>query len=119
MFRLTITAVFLFLVSATSPAWARIDGEVAIGEPFGVGRITFNGADVGSIDDRLIRLEEKNGRVFYPAVMPGVFGRVIAFIPSSYSLFPLTRSAVFHELTARVERAHQEAENVRSRPTPT
>lgn len=50
---------------------------------------------------------------------PGALGRVIAFMPTSYSLFPLSRSPVFHELTARVERAHQETEKVKSRPTPT
>lgn len=54
-----------------------VEGEAAIGSPFGIGRITFSGADVGSIDERLCRIEEAGGRVFYPAMMPGLLGRLI------------------------------------------
>jgi len=39
---------------------------------------------------------------------PGPFGRVIAFIPSRYSLMPLTRSELTYELRERVDRAHRE-----------
>jgi hypothetical protein len=64
------------LLSATV-AHARVEGEAAIGRPFGVGKITVRGEDVGSIDERLLRLEEKNGRIFYPSAMPGVLGRLL------------------------------------------
>ncbi|WP_425618183.1 hypothetical protein NA78x_001882 [Anatilimnocola sp. NA78] len=70
-------ALFVAAVCSVSVLHARVEGEAAIGRPFGVGKITFSGADVGSIDDRLCRLEEKNGRIFYPAAMPGVLGRLL------------------------------------------
>lgn len=55
---------------------AAVEGEAAVGRPFGVARITFSGADVGSIDERLCRIEEAGGRVFYPAMTPGLLGRL-------------------------------------------
>ena len=39
---------------------------------------------------------------------PGRLGRIIAFVPSRYSLVPFSRSAVFHELEERVRIAHAE-----------
>ncbi len=69
--------LFLSAVFAGSAAQAQVTGEAANGEPFGVGKITFSGADVGSIDERLFRLEEKNGRVFYPALTTGLLGRLL------------------------------------------
>jgi hypothetical protein len=39
---------------------------------------------------------------------PGPLGRVIAFIPSSYSLVPFAKSAIFHELTQRLEMARRQ-----------
>ncbi|QDU25732.1 hypothetical protein ETAA8_08020 [Anatilimnocola aggregata] len=72
--------LFLATVFSVAELHARIEGEAAIGRPFGVGRITFSGGDVGSIDDRLCRLEEKNGRIFYPAAMPGMLGRLLTQI---------------------------------------
>ena len=39
----------------------------------------------------------------------GPLSRVVAFIPASYSLVPFERSAIFHELTQRLEMSrHQE-----------
>jgi len=59
-----------------APAHARVDGEALIGRPFGVGQITISGLDV-AIDANRVHLEEKSGRVFYPAVSQGVFGKLI------------------------------------------
>ena len=58
------------------PAAARVEGEALIGRPFGVGQVTINGLDV-AIDANRVHLEEKSGRVFYPAVTQGVFGRLV------------------------------------------
>ena len=69
----SLAMVGLFVLSA--PLFA-IDGEAAIGKPFGVGRITFSGADAGSIDERLCRIEEAGGRIYYPTMMPGLIGRL-------------------------------------------
>ena len=60
-------------------ASARIDGEAVIGEPFGVGRITLAAADAGG-EIHQLRIEERDGRVHYPAVTTGVVGQVIGQI---------------------------------------
>ncbi len=53
-----------------------VEGEAVVGRPFGVARVTFSGADVGSIDERLCRIEEATGRAYYPAMTPGLLGRL-------------------------------------------
>jgi hypothetical protein len=58
---------------------ARIEAEALIGRPFGVGRVTISGLDV-AIDANRVSIEEKNGRVFYPAVSQGALGRLIGQI---------------------------------------
>lgn len=68
--------LLLSLLSTASKCFAEIDGEAALGSPFGVGRVTFSGADAGSIDERLCRIEEAGGRIYYPALMPGLIGRL-------------------------------------------
>jgi hypothetical protein len=47
-----------------------VEGVVALhGEPFGVGRVVVTPADAGgAIDPSLFHIEEKDGRVYYPAV---------------------------------------------------
>lgn len=60
-----------------SPARAEVSGEAYSAKPFGIARISFSGADVGSIDERLVRIEEKTGRVFYPVKSTGVFGKLL------------------------------------------
>ena len=57
-----------------SLARADVSGEAYSAKPFGIARSSFSGADVGSIDERLVRLEEKGGRVFYPVKSTGFFG---------------------------------------------
>ena len=49
---------------------------------------------------------------------PGKLGRVIAFVPTNYTLVPLMRSPLTYELRDRVARASRESQLIRSRPTP-
>jgi hypothetical protein len=61
-----------------SPAQARIEAEALLGRPFGVARVRFTGADAGvAIDASRVLLEERNGRVLYPAATPGPIGRIV------------------------------------------
>ena len=66
----------LIILLAARPAEARVEAEALVGRPFGVGQVTISGLDV-AIDANRVVIEEKNGRVFYPAVSQGVFGRLI------------------------------------------
>src|SRR5262245_37284414 len=60
-------------------AEARVEGDALSGRPFGVGTVTVSGLELG-IDASRVFIEEKNGRVFYPAVAQGVFGKLIGQI---------------------------------------
>src|ERR1043165_6590661 len=64
------------LVLIARPAAARTEGDALIGQPFGIGQVSISGLDIG-IDINRVAIEEKNGRVFYPAVTQGFFGRLI------------------------------------------
>lgn len=79
---LVAAAIWLAMVLiAATVASARIDGDAVVGEPFGVGRITLSAADAGgTIDPSRLRIEERDGRVHYPAVTTGVVGQVIGQI---------------------------------------
>lgn len=70
-------AVFCGLLLSVSSAQARIETEAIIGQPYGVGRITIDGAEAGRLDDRRVLLREANNRVHYPSVSPGLFGRLL------------------------------------------
>jgi hypothetical protein len=67
-----LAAVFM----ASRSAEARVEGEALVGRPFGVGQVTIGGLEV-AIDANRVFVEEKSGRVFYPAVTQGVLGRLI------------------------------------------
>jgi len=69
-----LVAVALFGI-LTSSANA-IDAEAVIGEPWGVGRITVQAGDVGAIDERSVLISDRDGRVLYPVVTPGMIGRL-------------------------------------------
>src|SRR5881275_526813 len=75
---------FYFIIVALlgRSAAARVEGEAIIGRPFGVAQVTLSGLDIG-IDANRVQIEEKNGRVFYPAVTQGVIGRLIGQILGS------------------------------------
>src|SRR5437867_6286822 len=75
----TFAAITGLLLIFARSAQARVEGEALVGRPFGVGQISISGLDVG-IDVNRVAIEEKNGRVFYPAVTQGVFGRLIGQI---------------------------------------
>src|SRR5262245_44671910 len=72
-------ATCLALLAMPSSVQARIEAEASIGEPFGVGHVTVSGPDV-AIDINKVQIEERNGRVFYPAVGQGVVGRLLGQI---------------------------------------
>jgi hypothetical protein len=67
-----LTAVFTF----AQPALGRIEGDALAGQPFGVGRITISGGEA-AIDLNRVLIDDGGGRVFYPAVGTGMFGRLI------------------------------------------
>src|SRR6266436_3331960 len=75
-FWFTVFAVFC------RPALGRVEGEAVVGRPFGVAQVTLSGLEAG-IDANRVQIEEKNGRVFYPAVTQGVIGRLIGQILGS------------------------------------
>lgn len=60
-------------------AVARVEAEALVGRPFGVGHVTVSGADA-AIDLTKVLIEEKNGRVLYPAVSQGIIGRLLGQI---------------------------------------
>jgi hypothetical protein len=64
------------LVALTTPASGRVEGEALVGRPFGVGRITISGGEA-AIDLNRVLIANNDGRVFYPAVSTGVFGRLL------------------------------------------
>ncbi len=65
-----ILSLGLVICLASSGIALGIEGVMALhGEPFGVGRVVISAADaVGGIDPSLIQIEEKDGRVYYPAI---------------------------------------------------
>ena len=76
-------AALLAVVTTLSAgkAFARIEGEAVIGQPFGVGQITLSGEDAPRDGEELhLRIEERDGRIHYPAFTKGVAGRVIGQI---------------------------------------
>lgn len=72
-----LSCLSLALFVAIPAARGEIGGEAYASRPFGIARISFTGGDVGSIDERLIRIEEKNGRVFYPVTTSGTLGKLL------------------------------------------
>jgi hypothetical protein len=76
MSRLFVVCVGLVVALASRPVLGRVEAEAIVGRPFGVGQVNITGLDV-AIDAERVTIVEKNGRVFYPAVSQGVFGRLI------------------------------------------
>lgn len=82
---------------AAAEALARVDGDAIVGEPFGVGRVSFSAADVGgTIDELRLRIEERDGRIHYPAVTAGLVGPVLGQLIGEPQLGP--RNATIHFL---------------------
>jgi hypothetical protein len=79
---LSFAAVFAAISIVSQSADARVEGEALIGRPFGVGQVSVSGFGQG-IDASRVSIEEKSGRVFYPAVTQGVFGKLISQILGS------------------------------------
>jgi hypothetical protein len=105
----TVGVIVLLCVPA---AEARVEAEALIGRPFGVGQVTISGLDA-AIDANRVFLDEKNGRVFYPAITQGVFGRLLGQILGDATDRPaagVTIHFLFHgnqplELTIRTPQA--------------
>lgn len=72
-----VSCLSLAWLAASLPARAEVSGEAFSAKPFGIAKISFSGADVGSIDERLCRIEEKNGRAFYPVKSAGAVGKFL------------------------------------------
>src|SRR4029079_450498 len=76
---LTVVLSGLFQLVVVRSGEARVEAEALIGQPFGVGQVTISGPDA-AIDLSRVTIEEKNGRVFYPAATQGVLGRLFGQI---------------------------------------
>lgn len=85
------TVALLFL---SRLAQARVEGEALIGRPFGVGQVSVSGVELG-IDASRVFVEEKNGRVFYPAVAQGVFGKLVGQILGGATERPTTGATIY------------------------
>jgi hypothetical protein len=75
-FALTMMAALAIFAGYPATALGRVEAEALVGRPFGVGRITISGAEA-AIDLNRVLISDKEGRVLYPAVGTGVFGRLI------------------------------------------
>src|SRR5262245_7974179 len=84
--RYLIAASAVLLLLAQN-AQARVESDALLGRPFGVGTVTVSGLDV-AIDANRVLIEEKNGRVFYPAVSQGMFGKLIGQVLGSTTQQP-------------------------------
>lgn len=81
-----IAATAALLIFAPS-LHARVESDALSGRPFGVGQVTVSGLEV-AIDATRILIEEKNGRVFYPAVSQGMFGKLLGQVLGSTTQQP-------------------------------
>jgi hypothetical protein len=90
--------LFMAVVAASliilRPTQARVEGEALVGRPFGVGQVSVSGLEF-AIDASRVFVEEKNGRVFYPAVTQGVFGKLIGQILGGATDRPTTGATVY------------------------
>lgn len=82
MGRIFWSAILVAVLLIGRTADARIEADAVVGRPFGVGQISINGLEAG-IDANRVAIDEKNGRVFYPAAGQGVVGRLIGKILGS------------------------------------
>src|SRR6476619_2515708 len=89
-------ALVAALLTVSRSVDARVEGEALIGRPFGVGQVSISGLELG-IDASRVFVEEKNGRVFYPAVAQGVFGKLIGQVLGGATERP-TSGATIHFL---------------------
>ncbi|MEN6457533.1 MAG: hypothetical protein ABFC63_01270 [Thermoguttaceae bacterium] len=76
----TIVATIVLAFSAPLAARGRIDVEAVAGEPFGVGRVSFEPSEEmlpAPLGVEGLCLTEKHGRVFYPALDNPAFGKLL------------------------------------------
>jgi hypothetical protein len=108
---------FLPLVAVACIAflWTRLVGS-------GLADEVFDGGDhlvvrVGAAEERVAlgeidevkesRLMKQPPQIELVLRRPGRFGRVIAFVPTGYSMLPLTKSPLFYELKQRIAAARR------------
>jgi hypothetical protein len=90
---LRLAGVVAALIVFSRTAEARVEGEALVGRPFGVGQVSVSGLEF-AIDASRVFVEEKNGRVFYPAVAQGVFGKLIGQVLGGATERPTTGATI-------------------------
>jgi hypothetical protein len=105
----------LMVVACIAFLWTRLVGS-------GLADEVFDGGDhlvvrVGAAEERVAlgeidevkesRLMKQPPQIELVLRHPGRFGRVIAFVPTGYSMLPLTKSPLFYELKQRIAAARR------------
>ena len=106
----------LLVVAGIAFAWTRLRGAGLADEVFDGGDhlVVRVGADeervpLGTIEDvKESPLMKQPPQLELVLTRPGKFGRVISFIPTGYSLVPLTKSPLFYELKERTSAARRQ-----------
>jgi len=75
-------------------AEARVEAAALAGRPFGVGQVSLSGLEMGLDASRLL-IEEKNGRVYFPAVAQGPIGRLIGQILGDPTARPTSSITIY------------------------
>jgi hypothetical protein len=75
-------------------AEARVEVDALAGRPFGVGQISLTGLEMG-LDASRLHIEEKNGRIYYPAVAQGAIGRILGQILGDPTARPTTGVTIY------------------------
>lgn len=84
--RIVLAPVFLALLAfAESPAWAVIEGEAIVGQPFGVARLSLPVEAAGASSG--FEIHDAAGRVLYPALrggpLVGIFAELLGGDPEA------------------------------------
>lgn len=107
----------LLVVAGIALVWTRLVGSGLADEVFDGGDhlVVRVGPDeervpLGEIEDvKESRLMKQPPQLELVLTRPGKFGRVISFIPTGYSIVPLTKSPLFYELKERIAAARRHA----------
>jgi hypothetical protein len=106
----------LLVLAGIAFLWTRLRGSGLADEVFDGGDhlVVRVGADeervpLGTIEDvKESRLMKQPPQLDLVLTHPGRFGRVISFIPTGYTLLPLTKSPLFYELKERTSAARRQ-----------
>ncbi|MGH9220030.1 MAG: hypothetical protein ACRD1W_12055 [Vicinamibacterales bacterium] len=105
----------LLVLAGIAFVWTRLRGAGLADEVFDGGDhlVVRVGPDeervsLGTIEDvKESRLMKQPPQLELVLTHPGKFGRVISFIPTGYTLLPLTKSPLFYELKERTSAARR------------